>query len=155
MREQCGTKFQRTKSVLYRGSACSLPENLPAGLRFGEEEVDGKMVRGFLLYGAPIGEPDYISLKLRQRAEEIVKDASTVAEVVVSRRQALWAVLRWSINQRFDYYSQLSPPSLTKPVARWLDERLWIILEKVVGQEVPRSITGAAPVLHIPVTGRD
>ena len=69
MREQCGTKFQRTKSVLYRGSACSLPENLPAGLRFGEEEVDGKMVRGFLLYGAPIGEPDYISLKLRQRAE--------------------------------------------------------------------------------------
>ena len=36
-----------------------------------------------------------------------------------------------------------------------MDERLWIILEKVLGQEVPRSITGAAPVLYISVTGRD
>ena len=47
------------------------------------------LAAGFLLYGAPIGEPDYVSHMLKVRAQEIIEDAGRVAEVVGSHRQAL------------------------------------------------------------------
>ena len=84
----------------------------------------GRRLRGFLHCGAPIDEPDYVSHMLKVRAQEIVEDAGRVAEVVGSCRQALWSVLRWSMNQRFYYWSQLCPPTMTKPVTRWLDSQL-------------------------------
>ena len=75
-------------------------------------------------------------------------------DLLGSHRQALWCVLRWSVNQRFDYWCQLCPPSLTEPVAKWLDSQLWALLQKVAGQRIPRAADGFASPLHLPTQDR-
>ena len=71
-------------------------------------------------------------------------------------RQSLWSALRCSISQRFDYWLQMSYPSVVEPVARWLDEQLWKILETATGLSIPSGATNATwnCVLPIPVVGR-
>ena len=125
------------------------------GYRRAEVEVNGQSERGFLVYGAPVGSKEYVSHMLQLRAQEIVDDAAKVADVLRNERQALWAVLRWSINQRFDYWSQLCPPSLTEPVARWLDSKLWMLLERVAGQMIPRAANHLGPTVQVPVQSRN
>jgi hypothetical protein len=110
----------------------------------------------FLLYGAPIGEQRYVEHMLQEQAEEIVADAGRMAELLGSHRHALWAVLKWSTTSCFDYWSQLCPPSLVRPVARWLDGKLWSVLEQAAGQRIPR-LADAQPgdiLLPILVNGR-
>ena len=46
-------------------------------------------------------------------------------------------------------------PSLTIPVVRWLDDKLWMILEKAAGQRIPREAGDGDLHLNIPVTGME
>ena len=78
-----------------------------------------------MCYGIPLGSNEYISHQLQEKAQEIAEDAERTVEVLSGDRQALWSVLRLAIMTRFEYFCQLSPPSLSEPVAAWLDERLW------------------------------
>ena len=69
-------------------------------------------------------------------------DAEKTVGVLAGDRQALWSVLRMSIVTRFEYFCQLAPPSLCEPVAAWLDQRLWSVLEASVGFTVPTGEAG-------------
>ena len=91
------------------------------------------------MFGVPVGSDDYITHKLRQIADVIMRDAEKTREVLASNRQALWAALRLSINQRFGYLMQHTPPSLCEPVAAELDNSLWRILEAAAGFQIPRG----------------
>ena len=98
-----------------------------------------------MVYGIPVGEPGFVSSKLRDKAQEIVDDASKAVQILKTNRQSLWTALRLSISQRFTYFLQLSPPSLTEPVADWLDTELWRLLEVTCGFTIPKGPNRCAP----------
>ena len=84
-------------------------------------------------------------------------DARKTVDILGGERQALWAALKWSISQRFEYWCQLSYPSDLQPAAAWLDSQLWGVLESAVGTHIPRGEEGKGweCVLPVPVTGRE
>ena len=59
--------------------------------------------------------------------------------MLCNNRHAFWTALRLSISQRFGYLMQHTPPSLCEPVAAYLDNELWRILEAAVGFSIPRG----------------
>jgi hypothetical protein len=63
---------------------------------------------------------------------------------------------RCSISHLFDYWLQLSYPSVVAPVARWLDSELWKTLETATGLSIPREAEGREwdCVLPVLVLGR-
>ena len=120
------------------------------------ENINGVFEHGFLMYGAPIGSDAYCHHQLMQVAEGIVSDGKKTAELLSGERQSLWSALRCSISQRFDYWMQMCYPSVVEPVAEWLDQQLWKILEIATGFSIPTGTTNTAwdCVLPIPVVGR-
>ena len=65
---------------------------------------------------------------LKERAEEIVKEAEEITEILCEDSQALWVVLHRSLAHKFDYHLSLSYPSDIRPVAAYLDSglhKLW------------------------------
>ena len=101
-----------------------MPDNAPPDLKLAGTMVGEIFARGFMCYGIPIGTNEYVTHQLQEKAVEIVDDAVKTVEVLAGDKQALWTVLRMSPLHRFKYFCQLAPPSLTEPVAAWLDERL-------------------------------
>ena len=119
-----------------------LPLEAPHGLCLAGEQRGQSFLRGFVCYGVPIGEDQYVSARLRDRAQQIVDDGMKVVEVLGGHKQALWSCLRLSVVQRFDYWLQLFWPSDIQPVAPWLDQQLWLILEHADGFGIPRASEG-------------
>ena len=95
-----------------------------------------------MVYGVPVGSPEYVTYKLKEKAKEIISDAEKARQVLSQDRQALWSALRLSIQQRFEYLMKLVAPSLCKPVAKELDAALWKVLEAACGFQVPRGEGG-------------
>ena len=155
VRERCLLHWERTKTEVFTWEG-PLPAGTPNGLTLAGEEVDGTFEHGFLMYGVPIGSDAYCADQLMKIAERIVSDGQKTAELLSGERQSLWSALRCSISQRFDYWLQLSYPSVVKPVAEWLDEQLWKILETATGLSIPRGATNATwnCQLPMPVAGR-
>ena len=133
-----------------------LPAGTPDGLTLAGEEVDGAFEHGFIMYGVPIGSDAFCHHQLMKIAEGIVSDGKKTAELLSGERQSLWSALRCSISQRFDYWLQMSYPTVVEPVAEWLDEQLWKILETATGLSIPRGASNTVwdCVLPIPVEGR-
>ena len=120
------------------------------GLTLAGEIVDGEFLRGFICFGIPLGSDAFISHKLEEQANEIIDDAEKAKEVLSSDYQSLWTALRLSISTRFQYWMQLTPPSLCEPVARGLDNALWSILEAACGFKIPRGEEEGGLELRIP-----
>ena len=118
--------------------------------------MDGTFEPGFLMYGVPVGSDAYCKDQLMTIAQGIVSDSQKTAELLSGERQSLWSALRCSISQRFDYWMQMSYPSVIKPVAEWLDDQLWKILECATGLSIPTSATNDtwSCQLAMPVKGR-
>ena len=156
VQERCLLHWERTKSEVFTWEG-DLPPGTPEGLKLAGEVVDGIFEHGFLLYGCPIGSPRYSRKKLHQIASGIAEEAQQTAELLAGERQALWSALRCSISCRFDYWLQMCYPSEVAPVARWLDSRLWVILETATGLSIPQEEEGRGweCVLPVPVEGRD
>ena len=121
------------------------------------EEINGTIEHGFLIYGDPVGSDSYCAHQLQLIAKGIVDDAHQTAELLAGERQSLWSALRCSIVHRFDYWLQMSYPSVVEPIATWLDSELWKILESATGLSIPRTSTDSPwnCVLPIPVMERD
>ena len=153
--EHCLLHWEKTKSEVFTWDG-DLPPGTPAGLTLAGEEVDGNFEHGFLLYGVPVGSDAFCSCKLMEIAKSIKEDAQKASNLLSSDRQALWSALRCSIVHRFDYWLQLSYPSVVAPVARWLDEELWKILETAFGFHIPKEAEGKEwdCVLPVPVHQR-
>ena len=62
---------------------------------------------------------------------EIADGARRARDILAGERQSMWAVLKWSISQQFDYWLQLVYPSQVKEAAELLDDVLW---EQLVGR---------------------
>ena len=60
-----------------------------------------------MCYGVPVGSPEFVTHKLREKAEEIIRDANKTREVLATDPQSLWTALRLSVQQRFQYLMQL------------------------------------------------
>lgn len=103
----------------------------------------------------PVGEAEYVTFKLRNKAEEIIGDGESTVELLVGDRQSLLTALRLSISQRFSYFLQLSPPSLAEPVAAELDSAIWRMFEAVCGFKVPWGNEQGGLTLRVPVQGLD
>ena len=155
VRERCLLVWERTKTEVFNWEG-DLPAGTPAGLTLAGEEVDGVFEHGFIMYGVPVGSDAYCHHKLMEVAKSIVSDGQKTAELLSGERHSLWSALRCSISQRFDYWLQMSYPTVVKPVAKWLDEQLWKILETATGFTIPSGATNATwnCVLPIPVIGR-
>ena len=133
---RCHLQLQWSKSHIFTWSGI-LPEGTPNGVHIAGKTVNGNFEVGFDCYGVPLGTEKYIESELYVVAEEIIKNAFKTREVLAANKQALWAVLRLSIAQRFLYHCQHVPPSLCEPVAAWMDSQLWRALEAAVGFEIP------------------
>ena len=101
-----------------------LPPDTPEGLQLAAEEINGNIEPGFLIYGAPVGSDLYCAHQLQLIAEKIVQDAQQTVELLTGERQSLWSAFRCSIMHRFDYWLQMSYPSVVEPIASWLDTEL-------------------------------
>ena len=152
VREQCSLELEWSKTEVFSWDGV-LPEGCPEGVTLAGEEVAGRFLPGFLLYGIPVGTPEYATTNLWKRAFKITADAKKTLQVLKGENQALWAALKWSISQRFDYFCQLSYPSDIRPVAEWLDGELWRFLEAAVGAHIPQREEGRGweCVLDVPV----
>ena len=149
IRETCNLELQWSKCKVYQKEG-ELPSYTPAGLTLAGERVEGHFLRGLMCFGIPIGSEAFITRKLQEQAQEIIADAEKAREMLSSNYQSLWTALRLSISTRFQYWMQLTPPSLCEPVARGLDNALWTILEAACGFKVPRGEEEGGLELRIP-----
>ena len=140
---RCGLNLQwgKTEYFCWQGG---LPEGSPAELKLAGEVVDDVFRRGFLCWGVPIGEEQYVAAILGEKVEEIVQDATTAVRSLQLHRQAAWAVLKRSVWSRFEYWAMHCYPSDSLPAARELDHRLWTILEEVCGLSISHQSYRAA-----------
>ena len=150
---RCNLQLAMNKTKVYCREG-PLPVNTPDGFKMGGEMVgegtSKRFVRGIMVYGVPVGSDEYITVKLQERADEIIKDAEKIRDVLSTDRQALWSALRLSMNNRFGYLQQHVEPSLCEPVARQLDDHLWGILEAACGFSIPRGAEQGGLSLRLP-----
>ena len=149
IKTKCNLELQWTKSKVYMREG-ELPPYTPAGLSLAGEEVDGEFLRGFTCFGVPLGSDAYVVHKLRQVAKQIIEEGEKAREVLGSDFQSLWTALRLSIAPKFQYWMQLTPPSLCEPVAKELDDALWNILEAACGFKIPRGGEEGGLELRVP-----
>merc|ERR1712020_13592 len=84
----------------------------------------------------PMGTDAYVSFMLDKKVKELAEGAG---EVLEGESQALWAVLRLSLQQQFGYWISLVHPSQVAGAADRVDNILWRVLEKVAGSVVPQA----------------
>ena len=140
---RCGLKLQwgKTEYFSWRGD---LPEGCPEELKLAGRVVEGVFRRGFLCWGVPVGEDEYVAAVLGEKVDEIVREAATAVRSLQQHRQAAWAVLKRSVWPRFDYWAMHCYPSDSLPAARELDRRLWMVLEEVCGLRISHQSYRAA-----------
>ena len=155
VKERCLLDLQWSKSEIFKWEGGLPTGDLPAGLSLAGETVGNQFVRGFPCYGVPVGEDDYVTLKLEEKRQDIMTDTRKAMEVLGGERQSLWTALKWSVSQRFDYWCQLCRPSLVRPVADTLDRDLWTVLEAALGLSIPRIGGENGDTLAVPVVGRE
>ena len=151
LREECGLTLQRQKTEIFAWG--ELPVNTPPKLKMAGMIVDGEFQPGFDCYGIPLGTDSYVSQALWEKAAEVKRDMKQVAEILSEDSQALWVALHRSLAHKMDYHLSLCYPSDIKPVAVYLDEVLWSVFERVVGQHMPwvEEGLGIECVLDMPV----
>ena len=154
--DRCGLVLEWSKTELFSWED-DLPEYCPSGVTLAGRQIGESFSRGFLCWGAPVGEDDYVSDVLEEKARSIVDEGRRVVEVL-GQGQSAWAALKWSVWPRFDYWLALCYPSHTRPVASWLDGELWELLQAVSGIDIPSTSTRRnypECSLRVPVSGRD
>ena len=136
--QRCLLRLQWSKSKVYTREG-GLPADTPADLSLAEEQVEDQFLQGIMCYGVPVGSPKFVTYKLREKAEEIIRDANKTREVQATDPQSLWTALRLSVQQRFQYLMVFTPLSLCEPVAAEMDKAIWLILEAACGFPIPRG----------------
>ena len=76
---------------------------------------------------------------LDKKVDELAEGAERACEVLEGESQALWAVLRLSLQQQFGYWVSLVHPSQVAGAAARVDRVLRKVLEKVAGGEIPKD----------------
>ena len=111
---RCGLRLQEEKTEPFSGRDLNQEELF--GMKKAGVLLEDGFAPGFICYGIPVGSPRYVSHMLKERAEEIVKEAEEITEILCEDSQALWVVLHRSLAHKFDYHLSLSYPSDIRPV---------------------------------------
>ena len=98
--ENCSLELEVSKSECFSWSG-ELPAAAPQDIRLAGEQVDGRWEPGWVVYGCPMGTDAYVSFMLDKKVEELAEGAERACEVLEGESQALWAVLRLSLQQQF------------------------------------------------------
>ena len=101
--------------------------------------MEGQFAPGLLVYGVPVGSDLFVTKMLDNKVKEIEANAEKAIDLLSHDKQALWTVLRSSIQHQFDYWLMLVHPSLTEAAARKLDMVMWRVLENLVGHHIPEE----------------
>ena len=88
LQDRCNLSLQWTKSKVFIQKG-NLPPNTPVGLQLAGEDVDGVFRRGLDVYGIPLGEAEFVTHKLKLKAEVITRDGERAVDVLAGDRQAL------------------------------------------------------------------
>ena len=78
-----------------------------------------------------MGTDKYVAAMLERKVEEIARKSVRTREVLEGEGQALWPVLRLSIQQKFGYWLALVHPSQAGAAASRVDRVLKYVLEQV------------------------
>ena len=134
----CSLELEVSKSECFSWSG-QLPPEAPRDIRLAGEMVDGRWEPGWIVYGCPMGTDAYVAHMLDKKVEELAEGAKRACEVLEEESQALWAVLRLSLQQQFGYWISLVHPTQVAGAADRVDSILWKVLEKVAGSVVPQA----------------
>jgi hypothetical protein len=110
-----------------------------------------------LVYGIPVGSDRYVASMLDRKVEEVADSAAKSVQVLQGEPQALWTVLRLSIQQQFGYWLALVHPTQVAAAAARVDTILHSVLERVAGFPIPeggQGLTYTCP-LEVGVDGLD
>jgi hypothetical protein len=134
-----GLQFDKPDSGMFCSEG-GVPHSAPAGLKLAGKEVEGVSRRGFLCFGCPVGEVEYVVDKLEAVVERIVTDAGKAVNLLAGDRQAEWTTLRASTVHQFRYWCQLIRPALVQGVAANLDDQLWRVFKVAAGFKAPQAV---------------
>ena len=156
-KRECGLELQMTKTEIYSLSG-AVPNNAPPGLIRAGEELESVWEPGFLCYGVPIGSDKYVEYMLDCKIKEIADDITKIEETLTEHRQAMWNVLRSSLNQKLDYWLTLVYPSQMVKAAEKMDKLLKNCLDHLIGDNIPldnsEEKSWVCPI-NIPVDGQN
>ena len=106
--ETNGLVCQRAKSKVFSWDG-HLPPGSPEGFVLGGIDVEGQFAPGLLVYGVPVGSDLFVIKMLDNKVKEIEANAEKAIDLLSHDKQALWTVLRSSIQHQFDYWLMLVP----------------------------------------------
>ena len=69
--------------------------------------VGDAFLPGFVLYGIPVGEPEFVKHHLSLKVQEVEREVNEVLEVLQGEGQAIWTVIRSSTLMKMDYHLSL------------------------------------------------
>ena len=105
--------------------------------------VDGRFRSGYLCYGIPVGEDEYVRFMLDEKVKEVKNEVGLVKDLLGPEDgQAVWTILHCSLAQKLDYHLSLCYPSDIAEAAKELDSVLWDLLEYATGLHIPRCDEG-------------
>ena len=103
---------------------------------------NGTIVHGLKFYGAPIGEPGFVSASLTKAAAKIGNDLSAIEERMdpthllcpeVPARQCLWQLILRCLQFKGNYIARHLPPRFTGDFCRTIDSKLDSLIETAIG----------------------
>lgn len=138
IKEHCGLELEVAKSECFTWAG-HLPAGAPPDLKLAGAQVEGRWETGWVVYGCPVGTDTYVEHMLDKKVEEVARGASRAKEVLEDEAQALWAVLRLSLQQQFSYWLSMVHPSQVAAAADRMDSILQGVLESVAGFSIPQG----------------
>ena len=138
IKQHCSLELEVAKSECFTWAG-HLPVEAPPDIRQAGAEVEGRWEPGWLVYGCPVGTDAYVGHMLDKKVEEVARGASRAREVLKGEAQALWAVLRLSLQQQFGYWLSLVHPTQVAAAANRVDTILQEVLEEVAGFPIPQG----------------
>ena len=80
--------------------------------------MEGQFAPCLLMYGFPVGSDLFVTKMLDNKVKEIEANTEKAIDLRRHENQALWTVLRSSVQHQFDYWPMLVHPSLTEAAAK-------------------------------------
>ena len=138
IKEHCSLELEISKSECFSWAG-KLPAGAPQDIKLAGAMVDGRWETGWLVYGCPVGTDAYVGHMLDIKVEEVARGAVRSRELLKDVAQALWAVLRLSLQQQFGYWLSLVHPTQVAAAAGKVDTILLGVLESVAGFSIPQE----------------
>ena len=125
IKEAHNLELQPLKSSCYSPSYVldTCPYRRAFGCPIGDHDSPQRP-RGIIVGGVPIGDDAFVIAVLEDVVDQFDLQADRVEDILASSPHSQWAALYHSLASRFDYWLRHVPPTLTRPGAARVDQRL-------------------------------